>query len=43
MPRVLQLENDPFDLLETLDPGEYRWIIEEGEEASEVEAVDYSY
>ena len=42
MLRVLQLENDPLDLLETLDPEEYRWIIEEDEETGEVEAVDYS-
>lgn len=45
MLRVLQLENDQPDLLKTLDPEEYRWIIEEDEEdeeAGEVEAVDYS-
>lgn len=42
MLRVLQLENNPLDLLETLDPEEYRWIIEEDEETGEVEAVDYS-
>ncbi len=42
MLRVLQLENDPPDLLKTLDPEEYCWIIEEDEETGEVEAVDYS-
>ena len=39
---VLQLENDPPDLLKTLDPEEYRWIIEEDEGTGEVEVVDYS-
>lgn len=42
MLRVLQLENDPPDLLKTLDPEEHRCIIEEDEETGEVEAVDYS-
>ena len=27
MLRVLQMENDPIDLLETLNPEDYRWII----------------
>ena len=39
---VLQLENDPHDLLKTLDSEEYRWIIEEDEGTGEVEVVDYS-
>lgn len=42
MLRVLQMENDPIDLLETLNPEDYRWIIEEDEETGEVDAVDYS-
>ena len=42
MLRVLQLENDPMDLLDDLDPEEYRWVLEEDEETGEVDVADYS-
>ena len=42
MLRLLQMENDPVDLLSELDPEEYRWILEEDEETGEVDVVDYS-
>lgn len=42
MLRILQMENDPLDLLEDLDPQDYRWIVEEDEETGEVDVVDYS-
>ena len=42
MLRILQMENDPIDLLEDLDPEEYRWIIEEDEETEDYDTVDYS-
>lgn len=42
MLRILQLENDPLDLLDDLDPADYRWILEEDEETGEVDVVDYS-
>lgn len=42
MLRVLQLENDPLDLLEDLDPEEFRWVLEEDEETGDVDVVDYS-
>lgn len=42
MLRVLQMENDPMDLLEDLDPEEYRWILEEDDATGGVDVVDYS-
>ncbi|WP_321974033.1 DEAD/DEAH box helicase [Paratractidigestivibacter sp.] len=42
MLRLLQMENDPVDLLGELDPEEYRWILEQDEETGEVDVVDYS-
>lgn len=42
MLRLMQMENDPVDLLEDLDPEEYRWILEVDEDTGEVDAVDYS-
>lgn len=42
MLRVLQMENDPMDLLEELDPKDYRWILEEDEATGDVDVVDYS-
>lgn len=42
MLRILQLENDPLDLLDDLDPAEYRWLLEEDEETGDVDVVDYS-
>ena len=42
MLRVLQLENNPIDLLDDLDPEDYRWILEEDEETGDVDVVDYS-
>lgn len=42
MLRILQLENDPLDLLEDLDPEEFRWVLEEDEDTGDVDVVDYS-
>lgn len=42
MLRILQMENDPLDLLEDLDPEEFRWVLEEDEETGAVDVVDYS-
>lgn len=42
MLRILQMENDPIDLLGDLDPQDFRWILEEDEETGEVDVVDYS-
>lgn len=42
MLRILQMENDPVDLLRDLDPQDYRWILEEDEETGEVDVADYS-
>lgn len=42
MLRILQMENDPLDLLEDLDPEEYRWVLEEDEDTGAVDVVDYS-
>lgn len=42
MLRILQLENDPLDLLENLDPEEFRWVLEEDEDTGSVDVVDYS-
>lgn len=42
MLRILQMENDPLDLLEDLDPEEYRWVLEEDEDTGAIDVVDYS-
>lgn len=42
MLRMLQLENDPEDLLAELDPYEFRWVLEVDEDTGEVDVVDYS-
>lgn len=42
MLRVLQLEHDAQDLLLTLDPSEYRWLLEVDEETGDVDTIDYS-
>lgn len=42
MLRILQMEHDPIDLLDDLDPNDFRWILEEDEETGEVDVVDYS-
>lgn len=42
MLRMLQLENDPEDLLAELDPNEFRWVLEVDEDTGEVDVVDYS-
>lgn len=42
MLRVLQLEHNAQDLLSTLDPAEYRWLLEEDEETGEIDTVDYA-
>lgn len=42
MLRVLQLEHNAQDLLLTLDPSEYRWLLEVDEEAGDVDTIDYS-
>ena len=42
MLRLLQMENDPVDLLSVLDPDDYQWILEEDRETGEVDVVDYS-
>lgn len=42
MLRMLQLENDPEDLLAELDPYEFRWVLEVDEDTGDVDVVDYS-
>lgn len=42
MLRVMQLETDPRMLLDTLDPAEFSWLLEEDEETGEIDYVDYS-
>lgn len=42
MLRMLQLENDPEDLLDVLDPSEFRWLLEVDEDTGDVDVVDYS-
>lgn len=42
MLRMLQLENDPEDLLAELDPHEFSWVLEVDEETGDVDVVDYS-
>lgn len=42
MLRILQLENDPEDLLDELDPNEFRWVLEVDEDTGDVDVVDYS-
>lgn len=42
MLRMLQLENDPEDLLGELDPNDFRWVLEVDEETGNVDMVDYS-
>ena len=42
--RVLQMENDPLDLLEHIDPQMFKWVLEEREDdfGTTYESVDYS-
>lgn len=42
MLRMLQLENDPEDLLAELDPNDFRWVLEVDEDTGNVDVVDYS-
>ena len=42
MLRILQLENDPEDLLDDLDPNEFRWVLEVDEDTGDVDVADYS-
>lgn len=42
MLRILQLENDPEDLLDDLDPNEFRWVLEVDEDTGDVDVTDYS-
>ena len=42
MLRLMQMENDPVELLQDLDPADYRWVLEVDEDTGEVDTVDYS-
>lgn len=40
--RVYQLESDPAALLESVDPIDYKWLLDEDDRLGEADVVDYS-